>query len=66
VDPQRGVTIQIEGSGHLMGVLLANILEMIRSSGANDIEAKCALEAAIAVLPEMGLERKPTMVFGDD
>jgi hypothetical protein len=42
-----------------MGALLEGILQLIRESGANDVEAKCALAAATAMLPDLGLRQKP-------
>jgi hypothetical protein len=44
-------------------LLMLKILEMLKSSGANYTEAACALNAAIALLPEAGLETKPMMTF---
>lgn len=45
-------------------LLLQQITELMRSSGANQTEAKCALKAAIAMVPEMGLKEKPFAVLG--
>ena len=41
-------------------VLMAKLLEMIGESGANKVEAECALRAALAMVPELDLEPKTT------
>ena len=43
-------------------VLMLKLLETVKESGANRTEAKCALEGAAAMLPELDLEVKPTLV----
>jgi hypothetical protein len=35
--------------------LMEKILDLVLESGANSQEAKCALEAALAMLPELGI-----------
>ena len=45
--------------------LLARILEVVRESGANEIEALCAVRGAEAMLPELNLRKKPSMVIGN-
>jgi hypothetical protein len=42
-------------------VLLKRILDMVKESGANRIEAECALNGAVAMLRELQL---PTQVLG--
>jgi hypothetical protein len=42
--------------------LMLKLLEVVRESGANSREAACALKAAEAFLPEMGL-RAPGRVI---
>jgi hypothetical protein len=44
-------------------VLMDDVLELIRASGANMCEAKCALSGASAFLLEIGLEHAPTVVI---
>ena len=42
-------------------VLMNKILETIKESGANQVEALCALRAAEAMLPEADLQLRPTL-----
>lgn len=42
-------------STRLSFVLMLKLLEDVRDSGANRIEAECALQAAAAMLPELKL-----------
>jgi hypothetical protein len=42
-------------------VLMFRLLQTVIESGVNETEARCALRAAEALLPEAGLEPKPTM-----
>jgi hypothetical protein len=42
--------------------LMLNILDLVKDSGANQREAKAALSAASAMLSELNLHGKPTMV----
>jgi len=44
-------------------VLMNKILETIKESGANQVEAMCALKAAEAMLSEIDLPLKPTAVY---
>jgi hypothetical protein len=44
-------------------VLAERILNLVEESGADKTDARCALEAAIAFLPELGLQVKPTAVI---
>jgi hypothetical protein len=46
-------------------LLMFRLLEAVRESGVNQTEARCALGAAIALLPELDLESKPTAVYGE-
>lgn len=48
----------------LAPLLLQQITRFIQDSGANQTEARCALEAAIAMIPEMGIDTKPTHSWG--
>jgi len=47
--------------GKLVLVLLEEIIELIKHSGANEVEASCALKAAESLVPEMDLCAKPTL-----
>lgn len=49
-----------------MLVLLAGILDLVRNSPATDVQARCALKAALEMLPEMYLEQKPCSLFGSE
>lgn len=42
---------------------MLKILEVIEESGANQTEAECALGGAMAMLPEIELETKATLVI---
>lgn len=42
---------------------MLRILELVRESGANAQEALCALRAAKAMVPDLGLPPKPTMTI---
>jgi hypothetical protein len=44
-------------------VLAKRILEEIRESGANHTEALCALQVALALIPDLGLQPKPTLTI---
>jgi hypothetical protein len=65
VEP-HAVTIQVDGRGRVMLVLLAGILDLVRNSPATDVQARCALKAALEMLPEMYLEQKPCSLFGSE
>jgi hypothetical protein len=43
--------------------LMLKILDIVKESGANLTEAECALTGAKAMLPDLDLKAKPTMVF---
>jgi hypothetical protein len=44
-------------------LLMLQILDLIRQSGANQREALCALRAAEAMIPEADLEQAPQVVI---
>lgn len=44
-------------------VLAVKILELIKESGANQTEAKCALQVAEAMIPEADLQVKPSGIY---
>jgi hypothetical protein len=44
-------------------VLMLKVLEVVSDSGANQTEARCALQAALAMLREVNLESKPTLTI---
>jgi len=46
-----------------LAVLLAlQILDLVQNAAPNQIEAECALKAALAMLPDLELRKKPTSV----
>jgi hypothetical protein len=44
-------------------LLIRKVLEVIKESGANQTEATCALNAAVALIPDLGLQPKPSLVI---
>jgi len=44
--------------------LMVQLLEVVKEAGANREEALCAIRAAEAMLPDLDLPVKPTMVLG--
>jgi len=44
-------------------LLMLEILKLLKDSGVNEIEALCALRASEAMVPEAGLQPKPTMTL---
>jgi hypothetical protein len=53
--------VELPQSESLTFVLLRRLLDVVRESGANRIEAECALNGAVAMLRELQL---PTEVLG--
>lgn len=48
---------------NIVVLLMFKLLKTIEEAGVGLQEARCAIEGAKALLPELGLERKPTMVI---
>jgi len=48
---------------NLAMVLMEKILDLVKTSGANQQEAICALKAAEAMIPESGLRKASTIVI---
>ena len=44
-------------------VLALQILELVQTAAPNQTEAKCALRAALAMLPDLDLRWKPSIVI---
>lgn len=44
-------------------VLARRLLMEIRESGANHTEAICALQVALALVPDLGLQAKPVLTI---
>jgi hypothetical protein len=47
----------------LVFVLMLRLLDLLRESGASETEASCALRAAEAIIPEIGLPSKSTVTI---
>ncbi len=45
--------------------LLFKILDIVLDSGANRVEAECALRAALELLPEANIGHKPTVTVSE-
>jgi hypothetical protein len=43
--------------------LMLKLLELVKESGANLTEAECALAGATAMLPDLDLQVKPTLII---
>ena len=46
---------------NLTFLLLRKLLDVVKESGANRTEASCALNAAVAMIPDLDLEAKPAL-----
>ncbi len=46
--------------------LMKEILGIVKDSGADQTEAQCAIQAAAAMLPDLSLETKPTLMIQTD